>query len=150
MLSVPIRQVQSFDCGPAALATLLSAHVARPVGLAELTDALVLSRAESVRAQTMGYSLQQLVQMADSVGVDAHIAAVTHESLTQLPLPVLVYLQLPTGPHFSVLSGVAGERVLLSDPSQGNLFWTREAFAKAWAPQGKGVLLSLQSLKFLQ
>ena len=149
MLSAPIRQVQSFDCGPAALATLLSAHVAGPVGLTELINSLMLSQAESVRAQTMGYSLQQLVQMADSVGVDAHIAAVTHEALTQLPLPVLVYLQLPTGPHFSVLSGVAGERVLLADPSQGNLVWTREAFTRAWAPKGEGVLLSLQSLKSL-
>jgi len=142
--------VQPFDCGPAALATLLYAHVGRPFGLAELTNALMLSQAESARAQTMGYSLQQLVQMADSVGVDAHIAAVAHGSLAQLPLPVLVYLQLPTGPHFSVLSGVAGERVLLADPSQGNLVWTREAFTRAWAPKGEGVLLSLQSLQPLK
>jgi predicted double-glycine peptidase len=136
--------VQSFDCGPAALATLLSAHVARPVGLAELTDALMLSQAESVRIQTTGYSLQQLVEMADSVGVRARIAAVPQGSLSKLLLPVLVYLQLPAGPHFSVLSGVAGDRVLLTDPSQGNLFWTRGVFVKAWAPEGEGVFLSLQ------
>ena len=142
--------MQSFDCGPAALATLLSAHVGRPFGLVELTNALMLSQAESFRAQTMGYSLQQLVQMADSLGVRAHVAAVTHESLTQLPLPVLVYLQLPTGPHFSVLSGAAGDRVLLADPSQGNLVWTREAFNRAWAPKGEGVMLSLQSLQSLK
>ena len=41
-------------------------------------------------------------------------------------------------------------RVLLADPWQGNLFWTREAFARAWAPEGEGVLLSLQSLQSLE
>jgi len=137
-------QVQPFDCGPAALASLLSVHLAKPIGLSALTGALTLNQVERDRVQAMGYSLQQLAEMAASQGVLASVVAVPASSLSGLLLPALVYLQLPSGPHFSVLSGLAGERVLLADPSQGNLIWTREAFARAWAPKGEGVLLSLQ------
>ncbi len=59
-------------------------------------------------------------------------------------LPVLVYLQLPTGPHFSLLTGLAGHHVALADPQQGRLIWPCEDFQSAWAPRGEGYLLSLR------
>ena len=48
------------------------------------------------------------------------------------------------GPHFSLLTGLAGHHVALADPSQGRLIWTREDFLRAWAPRGEGYLLSLR------
>ena len=67
----------------------------------------------------------------------------SHALLT-LGLPVLVYLQLPTGPHFSLLTGLAGHHVALADPSQGRFIWPCEGFLSAWAPRGEGYLLSIR------
>ena len=65
-------------------------------------------------------------------------------SLSTIRLPVLVYLQLDTGPHFSLLTGLASHHVARGDPSQGRLIWTREDFLRAWALRGEGYLLSLR------
>lgn len=37
------------------------------------------------------------------------------------------------GPHFSLLTGLAGHHVALADPSQGRLIWTPEDFLRARA-----------------
>lgn len=37
------------------------------------------------------------------------------------------------GPHFSLLTGLAGHHVALADPSQGRLIWTHEDFLRARA-----------------
>ena len=44
---------------------------------------------------------------------------------------MLAHLQLDTGPHLSLLTGLAGHHVALADPSQGRLIWTREDFLRA-------------------
>ena len=65
-------------------------------------------------------------------------------SLSTIRLTVLVYLHLDTGPHFSLLTELAGHHVALADPSQGRLIWSREDFLRVWAPRGEGYLLSLR------
>lgn len=37
------------------------------------------------------------------------------------------------GPHFSLLTGLAGHHIALADPSQGRLIWTHEDFLRARA-----------------
>ena len=65
-----VFQGDSFDCGPAALATLIQLRLQRGATLLELTQTVPeLSRQEWRRVQTEGYSLGQLVTMAAAVGV---------------------------------------------------------------------------------
>ena len=68
------------------------------------------------RIQSTGFSLQQLVLMAEAYGASPQLIALTAAELQTMPLPLLVHLQLGTGPHFSVLTGIAGNRVTLADP----------------------------------
>ena len=139
-----VRQSGDYDCGPAALATLMAAHRGADFDLTGLIARLGVSAAETKRILGEGYSLEQLARLAQDAGASPQVLRLSARSLSTLRLPVLVYLQLPTGPHFSVLTGLAGRHVALADPSQGRLIWTREGFLAAWAPRGEGYLLSLR------
>ena len=139
-----VFQGDSFDCGPAALATLIQLRLQRGATLLELTQTVPeLSRQEWRRVQTEGYSLGQLVTMAAAVGVRPTLRRLTARGLAEISLPVLVYLDLPSGPHYSVLTGMVGSQVALADPSQGAVVWPRAQFLSAWSETGNGYALSI-------
>ena len=139
-----VFQGDSFDCGPAALATLIQLRLQRGATLLELTQTVPeLSRQEWRRVQTEGYSLGQLVTMAAAVGVRPTLRRLGAQGLAQVGLPVLVYLDLPSGPHYSVLTGMVGGQVALADPSQGAVVWPKAQFLSAWSTTGTGYALSV-------
>jgi len=138
-----MRQSATFDCGRAALATLLSHYAEHPVSAASLSEGIAWREAEWRRIQSTGFSLQQLVLMAEAFGAAPKLIALTAADLRTMPLPLLVHLQLTTGPHFSVLTGIAGDRVTLADPSQGRLLWSLSEFLSAWAPDHRGLALAI-------
>lgn len=138
-----IKQQSTFDCGPAALATLLSFHDperADPAGLAAMVPQ---GTAESDRIRREGFSLLQLAMMAKTLGWQPTLSELSHRELHKVALPALVHLDLPSGSHFSVLVGLAGQRVILADPSQGFQWWSRAQFVAAWAAEDDGVALTL-------
>ena len=139
-----VRQRGDYDCGPAALATLIAFHSGADLDLTRFTEHLGVSAWEKARIRSEGFSLEQLARLAQGAGADPQVVRANASSLQALRLPVLVYLQLATGPHFSLLTGLAGRHVALADPSQGPLIWTLEHFLSAWAPRGEGYLLSLR------
>ena len=139
-----MRQSATFDCGRAALATLLSHYAEHPVPAASLSEGIAWREAEWRRIQSAGFSLQQLVLMAEAYGAAPKLIALTAADLRTMPLPLLVHLQLTTGPHFSVLTGIAGDRVTLADPSQGRLLWSLSEFLSAWAPDHRGLALAIR------
>ena len=139
-----VFQKDSFDCGPAALATLLQLRLRRPATLPELTQTVPeLSRQEWRRIHTHGYSLGQLVAMTVAVGARPTLRRLTARGLAKISLPVLVYLDLPSGPHYSVLTGMVGSQVALADPSLGAVVWPKEQFLLAWSTTGTGYALSV-------
>lgn len=145
--SLPVtltRQQAGFDCGSAALATLLSFYTDRAVEPDDLVRSQSFTTDEWQRVRREGFSLSQLADMAAALKVEPSVTRLPSRALLSVPLPVMVYLRLPTGPHFSVLTGVAGQRVTLADPTQGALMWTLNQFLRAWAPDGQGLLLSVK------
>ena len=145
--SLPVtltRQQAGFDCGSAALATLLSFYTDRAVEPDDLVRSQSFTTDEWQRVRREGFSLSQLADMAAALKVEPSVTRLPSRALLSVPLPVMVYLRLPTGPHFSVLTGVAGQRVTLADPTQGALMWTLNQFLRAWAPDGWGLLLSVK------
>ena len=123
----------------------MAAHSGADFDLTGLMARLGVSVAEIRRIRGEGFSLEQLARLARDAGANPQVFRVSAGALSTLRLPVLVYLQLPTGPHFSLLTGLAGHHVALADPSQGHLIWPREDFLAAWAPRGEGYLLSLRA-----
>ena len=107
--SLPVtlrRQQAGFDCGSAALATLFSFYTDRAVEPDDLVRSQSFTTDEWQRVRREGFSLSQLADMAAAPKVEPSVT------------------RLRTGPHFSVLTGVAGQRVTLADPTQGALMWT--------------------------
>ena len=145
--SLPVtltRQQAGFDCGSAALATLLSFYTDRAVEPDDLVRSQSFTTDEWQRVRREGFSLVQLADMAAALKVKPSVTRLPSRALLSVPLPVLVYLRLPTGPPFSVLTGIAGQRVTLADPTQGALMWTLNQLLRAWAPDGQGLLLSVK------
>ena len=138
-----IKQQSTFDFGPAALATLLSFHDPELADPAELAAMVPQGTAESDRIRREGFSLLQLAMVAETLGWQPMLGTFSQRKLHAMRLPALVHLNLPSGPHFSVLVGLAGQRVILADPSQGFQWWSREQFVDAWAADDDGVALTL-------
>ena len=139
----PVAQINRFDCGAAALATVLALRGGRDVTPQALISGLVLTDAQQAAVHDRGYSLYELALMARAAGAQAVVRRFDAKSLHQLSLPALVYLSLPTGPHFSVVTEVVGDRVALADPSQGFMVWPRPQFLAAWASSGAGYTLTV-------
>jgi predicted double-glycine peptidase len=145
--SLPVtltRQQAGFDCGSAALATLLSFYTDRAVEPDDLVRSRSFTINEWQRVRREGFSLGQLADIAAALKAQPSVTRLPSRALSSVPLPVLVYLQLPTAPHFSVLTGIAGQRVTLADPAEGALMWTLNQFVRAWAPDELGLLLSVK------
>jgi len=138
-----ITQGDTFDCGVAALATVLTLRQGREVMPRALINALPMTEVQHAVVKERGYSLYELARMAQAVGAKAGVYRLDAHSLERLPLPSLVYLSLPTGPHFSVVTDVVGESVALADPSRGFMIWPKAQFLAAWAPSGKGYTVTV-------
>ena len=106
----------------------------RAAPLAVITLAIPLASAASL----IGGGL-----LAEALGWQPTLSTISQLKLHAMRLPALVHLTLPSGPHFSVLVGLAGQRVILADPSQGFQWWSREQFVAAWAADDDGVALTL-------
>ena len=139
-----VCQRGDYDFGPAALATLMAARPGADLDLAGLMARFGVSAAETTWIRGEGFSFEQLARLAQDADAKPQVIRISAASLPTIRLPVLIYLQLPMGPHFSLLTGLAGDHVALADPSQGRLIWTREDFLSAWAPRSEGYLLSLR------
>jgi uncharacterized protein len=128
-----VRQQWDLSCGAAAIATLLTFQLGRPVS--ERAVALALLRRTSpalVRAR-LGFSLLDLKIYAATQGVGA--AGYGGLSLADLDelAPAIVPLRQHGFDHFVVYRGRAAGRVLVADPAFGNRIIAEDAFLAAWA-----------------
>ena len=126
--------VQRWDvsCGAAALATLLTYHLGRPVSEQVVAQAM-LGSTDPLRVKTRGgFSLLDLKRYAKSLGfeADGYVKA-SLEDLDQLA-PAVVPLVLYGFPHFVVYRGRIGNSVLLADPAFGNRALEVANFERAW------------------
>jgi predicted double-glycine peptidase len=126
--------VQRWDvsCGAAALATVLSYQLPRPVSEQAVAQAM-LGRGDPLRVKVRGgFSLLDLKRYAQSVGFTADgYARVPLEELDGLA-PAIVPLILFGFPHFVVYRGRVGDYVLLADPAYGNRTLEVAKFLAAW------------------
>lgn len=102
-----VRQSEAAECGLACLAMVASYH-GFETDLASLRRRFALS--------LKGATLQRLIDMAASLGLQGRPLRLELEELAQLKLPCILHWGMA---HFVVLRAVRGRRVVIHDPAQG-------------------------------
>jgi len=135
---IEIRQenvvVQQWDtsCGAAALATLLKYQHGLAVSEKEIAEAM-LRRTDHLKVKVRGgFSLLDLKRYADAQGLEG--LGYMNLGLGNLidMAPAIVPVVVRGYPHFVVVRGRVGDRVLIADPAFGNRTMDAKAFEQAW------------------
>lgn len=119
-----VKQDLDYSCGAASLATLLNAFYGQNVTEKQLLDAMDIGDGRA--------SFADMARALPQFGFRAQGFAASWEQLTQLRMPVVVYVEHRRVEHFSVLRGISGNTVWLADPSLGNRTYSREQFLAMW------------------
>ena len=126
--------VQQWDtsCGAAALATLLRYQHGLPLSEKQIAEAM-LRRTGPLKVKTRGgFSLLDLKRYADSQGLEGvGYLNVGLDGLIEMA-PALVPVVVRGYPHFVVVRGRLGDKVLLADPAFGNRTMDVRSFQEAW------------------
>ena len=126
--------VQQWDtsCGAAALATLLVYQHGLRLSEKQIAEGM-LRRTTPLKVKTRGgFSLLDLKRYADSQGLQGlGYLKVGLEGLIEMA-PAITPVVVRGYPHFVVVRGRLGDKVLLADPAFGNRTMDVEAFQKAW------------------
>jgi len=142
-----VKQGRDYSCGSAALATLLTYGLNDPVDEGALLRALIapMSAEELAALQKKGLSLHDLQRLAQKRGYRAQGFRVHRDQLPKISRPVIVFIKPHGYEHFAVLKGLRGDRVLLADPSLGNVRMPLYRFLDMWADEsGRGVIFAVE------
>ncbi len=122
-----VKQDLDYSCGAASIATVLSEYYQRPTTEAEVLKLLVEVAHNKDRA-----SFADMEAILPRLGFKGVGLATSWEQLTDLKIPVIVYVRQRKEDHFTVISGISEDKVKLSDPSLGNRILTRGQFKAMW------------------
>lgn len=127
-----VEQRTDFSCGAASLATILRyAYEFSDTTEAEvLSGMLMLADIELVQQQ--GFSLLDMKNYVESLGLRGRGYEITPETLGEVSIPVIVLLDLDGYKHFVVMKKASDDRVYVGDPALGNRVMSRDDFMAAW------------------
>jgi hypothetical protein len=128
-----VPQTWDVSCGAAALSTVLTYDLGRPVS--EYAVATWILRGvdpQRIRARG-GFSLLDLKRFAKALGFEAEgYGGMTLEELLALRAPAIVPVRIHGLDHFVVMRGAVADRVVLGDPAFGNLTVSTRHFQQLW------------------
>ncbi|MGY6566757.1 MAG: C39 family peptidase [Halomonadaceae bacterium] len=127
-----VEQETDFSCGAASLATILK----YAYGWTDVTEETVLAGlmevADPERVRNLGFSLLDLNNYVQSIGLRGRGYEIGPESLEEVSIPVIVLLNLDGYEHFVVMKKARGDRVYIGDPALGNKVMDRDDFLASW------------------
>lgn len=158
-----VKQQEDFTCGSASLATILTYYYGLQTSEKEVLDFVMrkkgidLSKIDLANNEIMqsfqeqGLSFLDLAEFAKSYDLEAIGLALDFNSLKQLKVPVIVFLNIRKTEHFSVYKGMDEFYVYLADPSFGNIKIPitkfQEAFYQRKDSEHPGKILAILSNK---
>lgn len=134
------RQGLDISCGSAALATILQYQFGEQVTEETLIRAILKQVSQKDVSARGGFTLLDLKRAATELGYTVHGYKLTYERLIGLSSPVLVPVTIRGYKHFVVFRGTIGDRVILADPSFGNLLAPDFLFQSIW----QGIALAIE------
>ncbi len=126
-----VKQQYDFSCGSAALATLLSYHYNVPSGENDLI-ASMYAIGDQQKIQREGFSMLDMRNYLQSVGLSSNGYKVTLDQLQQVGIPAIVLVNNNGYLHFVVIKGITEKHVLVGDPALGMKILERPAFEQTW------------------
>ena len=126
-----VRQQYDYSCGSAALATLLHHHYNRPVTEGQIFKAMY-EVGDQEKIRKVGFSLLDMKTYLESQGFKADGYRVSIEQLEKLRTPSITVVQVGTYKHFVVIKGAKDGKILVGDPAQGLVTYSRKEFADMW------------------
>ena len=128
-----VRQNWDLTCGAAAIATLLTYQLGRPVTERQVALAMLRRTTPSLVRSRLGFSLLDLKIYAATQG----LAAAAFDGMSLDDLDAMAPAIVPTRPHgfrhFVVYRGRIGDQVLIADPAFGNRALPAAEFRALWA-----------------
>jgi len=126
-----VRQETDFSCGAAALATILKYAYRIDVTENDVLDGL-FSVSDLEVVQRQGFSLLDIKNYVNGVGMRGRGYKVDVDSLEQIRIPTIVLLDLKGYKHFVVLKKTDKELVYIADPALGNKILKKKEFMEQW------------------
>lgn len=118
-----MNAVESTDCGPAALATVVRSHGGH-VALRTVRRMVAPGRE--------GTDLATLRSVAEELGFEATAGRIAASTLGRIPLPAIAHLRGKLAGHFVVVHRVDSRWVLIADPSRGLRRMNLNVFCAEW------------------
>lgn len=135
-----IKQKYDFSCGSSSLATILRYFFNEDIEEKEILEYLLKARGlegeKKLTKEDIALSFKDLQEYADKRGYKAAGLAMPLESLKDLKVPAIVYLEIRQYEHFSVYKGMNDKFVYLADPSFGNMKIRIEKFKDEFYTRG--------------
>ena len=130
MASIRVKQHDIKDCGAACLASVGN-HYRVQIPIARIR--------QLASTDLRGTNVLGMIQAAEHMGFQAKGIRGTWETLSEIPLPAIAHLRLPTGlQHYVVIFQASGKQIKVMDPATG----TMETYEKvAWMEIWTGVVL---------
>lgn len=126
-----VRQQSDFSCGAAAAATIFKYAYGKDTNEQQvLVNMLKIADPDLVREK--GFSLLDMKNYAQAIGMKGEGYSVAYNALEQLKVPVISLLNIRGYKHFVVLRKARGDYVHVGDPALGNRIMSRADFEKAW------------------
>lgn len=118
------KQDLDYSCGASSLSTILTYFYNQPT-----TEAQIL---EDMALDNMMSSFLDLAQVSEKYGFVGRGLLMDYETLSQIKIPAIVYLNHKRSDHFSVVRAIDSTHVYLADSSMGNRILTKKQFEKMW------------------
>jgi predicted double-glycine peptidase len=126
-----VRQQYDFSCGSAALATLLRYHY-QDLQTEQTVFVGMFRDGDRAQIRQLGFSLLDMKRYLAVRGIGADGYRVSLDEIERARVPGIALIDFNGYKHFVVVKGVAGDTVLLGDPSLGLRREARATFAKQW------------------
>lgn len=126
-----VRQQTDFSCGAAALATIFNYAYGKNTSEQQvLVNMLKIADPDLIREK--GFSLLDMKNYVQAVGMTGQGYEVEYDALKQLKVPGIALLDIKNYKHFVVVRKVRDDVVHVGDPALGNRTMSRRAFMEAW------------------
>ena len=140
-----IRQTSSIDCGLAALAMLLRDKASITTSVSALDNlAAVLVDPTTVRHRQEGYSVSELQTLAGAFAHSLQARNLTLEAFYKRSFPLIAWIDLGNGGHFTLVEEVTPTSIALADPTRGRLAISPQTWRGLWLQEKKGIVLELE------